>query len=187
MELTWYALERTTILADRTTESICKEYMCCQCGNVYYQAGYKIVQVPVPGAAPTPSPFEFKPAVTQEPAGLRKSKTEPAVTQEPAGSSRIKKEAPTVVNKVVQTLPIEGVTPPSQGTLSTSREQSTQTLPGPTTANAQTQTSHRWDEYAEIQRWKKEYAEIQAQKLQVHRQTWRNHTFLNWEALDLTR
>jgi hypothetical protein len=186
-ELTRYALERTAILAERTTESICKEYMCCQCGNVYYQAGYKIVQVPVPGAAPTPSPFEVKPAVTQEPAGLRKSKTEPAVTQEPAGSSRIKKEAPTVVNKAVQTLPIEEVTPPSQGTLSTSREQSTQTLPGPTTANAQTQTSHQWDEYAEIQRWKKEYAEIQAQQLQVHRQTWRNHTFLNWEALDLTR
>jgi hypothetical protein len=186
-ELTRYALERTTILAERTTESICKEYMCCQCGNIYYQAGYKIVQVPVPGAAPTPSPFEVKPAVTQEPAGLRKSKTEPAVTQEPAGSSRIKKEAPTVVNKAVQTLPIEEVTPPSQGTLSTSREQSTQTLPGPTTANAQTQTSHQWDEYAEIQRWKKEYAEIQAQQLQVHRQTWRNHTFLNWEALDLTR
>jgi hypothetical protein len=202
-ELTRYALERTTTLAAQTTESICKEYMCCQCGNIYYQAGYKIVQVPVPGAAPTPSPFEVKPAVTQEPAGsiklktkpavtqepagLRKSKTEPAVTQEPAGSSRIKKEAPTVVNKAVQTLPMEEVTPPSQGTLSTSREQSTQTLPGPTTANAQTQTSHRWDEYAEIQRWKKEYAEIQAQQLQVHRQTWRNHTFLNWEALDLTR
>jgi hypothetical protein len=202
-ELTRYALERTTTLAAQTTESICKEYMCCQCGNIYYQEGYKIVQVPVPGAAPTPSPFEVKPAVTQEPAGsiklktkpaatqepagLRKSKTEPAVTQEPAGSSRIKKEAPTVVNKAVQTLPMEEVTPPSQGTLSTSREQSTQTLPGPTTANAQTQTSHRWDEYAEIQRWKKEYAEIQAQQLQVHRQTWRNHTFLNWEALDLTR
>ena len=147
-ELTRYALERTAIMEERTTESICKEYMCCQCGNVYYQAGYKIVQVPVPGAVPTPSPFEVKPVVTQEPAGPRKSNTEPAVTQEPAGSSKIKKEAPTVVNKAVQTLPIEEVTPPSQGTLSTSREQSTQTLPGPTTANAQTQTSHQWDEYA---------------------------------------
>jgi hypothetical protein len=82
---------------------------------------------------------------------------------------------------------MEGVTPPSQGTPSTSKEQSTQTLPGPTTANAQTQTSHQWDEYAEIQRWKKEYAEKQAQQLQVHRQNWRNHTFLIWEALDLTR
>jgi hypothetical protein len=44
-----------------------------------------------------------------------------------------------------------------------------------------------WDEHAEIQKWKKEYAETQAQQLQVHRKTWRNHTFLNWEALDLTR
>jgi hypothetical protein len=127
-------------MEERSTESICKEYMCCQCGNLYYQAGYKIVQVPVPGAVPTPSPFEFKPAVTQEPAGLRKSETEPVVTQEPAGSSKIKKEAPTVVNKAVQTLPIKEITPPSQVT---SREQSTQTLPGPTTTNAQTQTSHQ--------------------------------------------
>jgi hypothetical protein len=170
-ELTRYALERTTIMAERSTESICKEYMCCQCGNLYYQAGYKIVQVPVPGAVPTPSPFEVKPAVTQE----------------PAGSSKIKKEAPTVINKAVQTLPIEEITSPSQATLSTSKEQSTQTLPGPTTANAQTQTSHQWDEYAEIQRWKKEYAVKQAQQLQVHRQNWRNHTFSIWEALDLTR
>jgi hypothetical protein len=202
-ELTRYTLERTTTLAEQTTESICKEYMCCQCGNIYYQAGYKIVQVPVPGAAPTPSPFEVKPAVTQEPAGsiklktkptvtqepagLSKSKTEPAVTQEPAGPSRIKKEASNVVNKAVQTVPMEEVTPPSRANLSTSREQSTQTPPGPTTSDAETQTSHLWDEHAEIQKWKKEYAETQAQQLQVHRQTWRNHTFLNWEALDLTR
>jgi hypothetical protein len=75
-ELNRYTLERTTTLAEQTTESICKEYMCCQCENIYYQAGYKIVQVPVPGAAPTPSPFEVKPVVTQEPAGLSKSKTE---------------------------------------------------------------------------------------------------------------
>jgi hypothetical protein len=186
-ELTRYAMERTAIMEERSTESICKEYMCCQCGNLYYQAGYKIVQVPVPGAVPTPSPFEVKPAVTQEPAGLGKSETEPAVTQEPAGSSKIKKEAPTVVNKAVQTLPIEEITSLSQVTLPTSREQSTQTPPGPTTTNAQTQTSHQWDEYEEIQRWKKEYAVKQAQQLQVHRQNWRNHTFLIWEALDLTR
>jgi hypothetical protein len=137
-ELTRYTLERTATLAAQTTESICKEYMCCQCGNIYYRAGYKIAQVPVPGAAPTPSPFEFKCVVTQEPAGsiklktktsvtqeptgLSKSKTEPVVTQEPAGPSRIKKEAPTVVNKVVQIVPMEEVTPPSQGNLSTSKE-----------------------------------------------------------------
>jgi hypothetical protein len=84
-------------------------------------------------------------------------------------------------------LPTEGLTPPSQTNPSTSREQSTQTLPGPTTSDAETQTSHLWDEHAEIQKWKKEYAKTQDQHLQVHRQTWRNHTFSNWEALDLTR
>jgi hypothetical protein len=97
--------------------------MCCQCGDIYYWAGYKIVQVPVPGTAPTPSPFEAKtePAATQEPAGPSKIKTEPAETQEPAGPSRIKKETPTA-NKVVQTLPMEEVTPPSQANFPTSRE-----------------------------------------------------------------
>jgi hypothetical protein len=162
--------------------------MCCQCGDIYYQAGYKVVQVPLPGAAPTPSPFEVKtePAVTQEPAGSTKLKTKPAATQEPAGPSRIKKEVPPVVNKAVQTVPMEEATPPSQINLSTSKEQSTQTLPNPTTSDAETQTQ-LWDEHAEIQKWKKEYAETQAQHLQVHRQTWMNHTFSNWEALDLTR
>jgi hypothetical protein len=93
-ELSRYALERTTILATQTTESICKEYMCCQCGEIYYQAGYKIVQVPVSETAPNPSPFEDRtePAVTQEPAGPSKIKTEPAETQEPAGPSKIKTE-----------------------------------------------------------------------------------------------
>jgi hypothetical protein len=203
-ELSRYALERTTTLAEQTTESICKEYMCCQCGDIYYRAGYKIAQVPLPGTVPPPSPFEAKtepaatqepagstklktkPAATQEPAGPSKIKTEPAVTQEPAGPSRIKKEIPTVVHRAVQTVPMEEVTPPSQINLSTSREQSTQTLPNPTTSDAETQT-RPWDEHAEIQKWKKEYAETQAQHLQVHRQTWRNHTFSNWEALDLTR
>jgi hypothetical protein len=131
-------------------------------------------------------PLKTKPA-TQEPAGPSKLKTEPAATQEPAGPARLKKQVPTVVNKAVQTVPMEEVTPPSQINLSTSREQSTQTMPNPTTFHAETQTSHLWDEHAEIQKWKKEYAETQAQHLQVHRQTWRNHTFSNWEALDLTR
>jgi hypothetical protein len=203
-ELNSYTSSRIATLAEQTTESICKEYMCCQCGDIYYQAGYKVVQVPVPGAAPTPSPFEVKtepaatqepagstklktePAATQEPAGPSKLKTEPAVTQEPAGPSRIKKELPTVVNKAVQTVPMEEATPPTQINLSTSREQSTQTLPNPTTSNAETQTQ-LWDEHAEIQKWKKQYDETQSKHLQVHRQTWINHTFSNWEALDQTR
>jgi hypothetical protein len=169
--------------------------MCCQCGDIYYQVGYKVVQVPVPGAAPTPSPFEVKkePIATQEPAGPSKIKKEPAATQEPAGPPRIKtepcitaREAPTVVNKAVQTMPMEEFVPPNHINLSTSREQSTQTLPNPTTSNAETQTQ-LWDEHAEIQKWKKEYAETQSKHLQVHRQTWINHTFSNWEASEQIR
>jgi hypothetical protein len=94
--------------------------------------------VPVPGAAPIPSPFVVKaePAATQEPAGPPKLKTEPADTQEPTGPPKIKtkpaatqepagppklktepyiatNEAPTFVNKAVQTVPMEEFTPPN--------------------------------------------------------------------------
>jgi hypothetical protein len=178
-ELNLYTLARIATLSEETTESLCKEYMCCQCGDIYYQAGYKVIQVPVPGAAPTPSPFVVKeePAETQEPAGPPKLKTEPCIAT---------KEAPTFVNKAVQTMPMEEFTPPNQINLSTFREQSTQTLPHPTTSNAETQTQ-LWDEQAAIQKWKKEYAETQAKNLQVHRQIWINHTYSNWEALEQTR
>jgi hypothetical protein len=189
-ELSLHTLSRT---AKETTESVCKEYMCCQCGDIYHQAGYKVIQVPVSGATPTPSPFVKKePAATQEPAGPSKPKTEPAATQEPAGPLKLKtescitREAPTVVNKVVQTMTMEEFSPPNQTNLSTSREQSTQTMPNPTTSHAETQTSQLWDEKAEIQKWKKEYAETQAKNLQVHKQIWINQTFSNWEALDQT-
>jgi hypothetical protein len=194
-ELNLYTLGHIATLLEKTTESLCKEYMCCQCGDIYYQAGYKVIQVPVPGAAPIPSPFVAKeePAATQEPAGPPKPKTEPAATQEPIGPPKLKtepciatNEAPTFVNKAVQTMPMEEFTPPNQINLPTSREQSTQTLPHPTTSNAETQTQ-LWDEQAEIQKWKKEYAKNQAKNLQVHKQIWINHTYSNWEALEQTR
>jgi hypothetical protein len=153
-ELNLYTLDRIATLSEKTTESLCKEYMCCQCGDIYYQAGYKVIQVLVPGAAPTPSPFEVKeePAATQEPTGPSKLKTEPAVTQEPTGSPKLKtepciatKEVSTFVNKAVQTMPMQEFTPPNQINLLTVREQSTQTLPHPTTSNDETQTQ-LWDE-----------------------------------------
>ena len=89
-----YTLARTTTLSEETIESLCKEYMCCQCGDIYYQVGYKVIQVPVSGAPPTPSTFVVKeePAETQEPAGPHKIKTEPCIAT---------KEAPTFVNKAV--------------------------------------------------------------------------------------
>jgi hypothetical protein len=152
-ELSLYTLARTTNLSDETTESICKEYMCCQCGDIYHQASYKIIQVPVPGAAPIPSPFVKKePTATQEPTGPSKPKTEPAATQEPAGTINLKtkscivRKAPTVVNKAVQTMTMEEFAPPNHTNLSTSREQSTQTMPNPNTSHAETQTSQLWDE-----------------------------------------
>ena len=65
-ELNLYTLGRIATLLEKTTESLCKEYMCCQCGDIYYQAGYKVIQLPVPGATPIPSPFVAKeePAAT---------------------------------------------------------------------------------------------------------------------------
>ena len=51
-ELNFYTLAHTTSMADKHTENDpYKEYMCNQCGNIYQQAGYKIVQVPMPGAS----------------------------------------------------------------------------------------------------------------------------------------
>jgi hypothetical protein len=192
-ELNLYTIARTTTLSERTTKSLCKEYMCCQCGDIYYQVGYKIIQVPVSGAPPNPSTFVVKqeePAVTQEPAVADTQEPATAETKEPAGPPKIKtelciatNEAPAFVNKAVQTMPMEEFAPPSKINIHTLVEQFTQTLPHPTTCNAETQTQ-LWDEQATIQKWKKEYAATQAKSLQVHRQIWINHTYSNWEALE---
>jgi hypothetical protein len=183
-ELNLHTLARIATMSEgTTTENPCREYMCCQCGDIYYQAGYKVIQVPMPGASPAPSTVAVKeehPAVTQEPAGPSKIKTEPW----PA--TNVKTETPAFVNKVVQTLPIDEPAPPSQINTQTFVEQATQTLPQPITCNAETQTQP-WDEQAIIQKWKKESAATQAKSLQEHRQIWINHTYSNWEALEQTR
>jgi hypothetical protein len=92
-ELNLYTLARIATLSEGTTESLCKEYMCCQCGDIYYQAGYKVIQVPVPGAPPTPSPFVVKeePAAHKNQQALQ-AQAEPAETQEPAGPPKLKTE-----------------------------------------------------------------------------------------------
>jgi hypothetical protein len=142
-ELNLYTLACIPTLSEgTTTESLCKEYMCCQCGDIYYQSCYKVIQVPMPGAPPTPSTSVVKEeehVVTQEPPT--------AETQEPAGPPKIKtepfiatNETPAFVNKVVQIVPIQEFTPPSQINIHTFVEQYTQTLPHPTTCNAETQT-----------------------------------------------
>jgi hypothetical protein len=108
-ELNLYTLARIATMSEgTTTENPCREYMCSQCGDIYYQAGYKVIQIPMPGAPPAPSTFAVKeehPAVTQEPAGPSKIKTEPW----PA--TNVKSETPSFVNKAVQTLPIDAIYP----------------------------------------------------------------------------
>ena len=126
-ELKLYTLARiATMTEENTTKNQCREYMCSQCGDIYYQAGYKVIQIPMPGASPAPTTFAVKeenPVVTQEPAGPSKIKTEPWPT------TIVKSEAPIFVNKDVQTLSIDEYAPPSQINIQTFVEQSTQTLP----------------------------------------------------------
>jgi hypothetical protein len=37
-----------------------REHMCYECGNIYFQAGYKIVKVPVTGHAEEPNNLSVK-------------------------------------------------------------------------------------------------------------------------------
>jgi hypothetical protein len=166
-ELNLYTLARTTTMSEgTTTEHPCKEYMCCQCGDIYYQAGYKVIKIPMPGAPPTSSNFAVKEeehVVTQEPAIVVTQEPATAETQEPAGPPKIKTkpcpatnvnfETPAFVNKAIQTVPIKESAPPNQINIHTFVEQSTQTLPHPTTCNTETQTQP-WDEQVVIQKWK---------------------------------
>jgi hypothetical protein len=62
-------------------------------------------------------------------------------------------------------LPIDESAPPSQINIHTFVEQATQSLPQPTTCNAETQTQP-WDEAGN------------------NRQIWINHIYSNWEALE---
>jgi hypothetical protein len=162
-ELNLYTLAHTVTMSEgTTTENPCREYMCYQCGDIYYQAGYKVMQIPMPRASPTPSTFvvkEEEPIVTQEPVIVVTQEPATAETQEPAGppktktepcpATKVKFETPSFVNKAVQTVPIEESSPPSQINIHTFVEKSTQTLPHPTTCNDETQT-HPWDEQAVI-------------------------------------
>jgi hypothetical protein len=60
-ELNLYTLARIATMSEgTTTENPCREYMCSQCGDIYYQAGYKVTQIPMPGASPAPSTFAVK-------------------------------------------------------------------------------------------------------------------------------
>jgi hypothetical protein len=132
-ELNLYTLACVVIMAEKNAkDDQCREYMCRRCGNIYYQEGYKVVQIPMPKASPIPTTFAVK------------EEEHPTVTQEPIGPCKIQKDEPwptttttskvdVFISKVVQTLPIDESTP-------TFVEQSTQTLLRPTTDGVETQT-----------------------------------------------
>ena len=68
-ELNLYMLAHTTSAQKKDP---CREYMCHECGNIYQQAGYKIVKIPVPEASTSVTIKEERPTVTQEPLGSSK-------------------------------------------------------------------------------------------------------------------
>jgi hypothetical protein len=142
-ELKLYTLARiATMTKENTTENQCREYMCSQCGDIYYQAGYKVTQISMPGACPASTTFAVKeenPVVTQEPAGPSKIQNEPWPT------TIATSEDPFFVNKAIQTLSIDESSPLSQINTHTLVEQATQTLPQPITCDVETQTQP-WDE-----------------------------------------
>jgi hypothetical protein len=80
-ELKLYTLARiATMTEESTKENQCREYMCSQCGDIYYQVGYKVTQIPMPGASPAPTTFAVKEentAITQEPIRPSKIQNEP--------------------------------------------------------------------------------------------------------------
>jgi hypothetical protein len=60
-ELKLYILARiATMTEEKTKENQCRDYMCSQCGDIYYQASYKVTQIPMPGASPAPTIFAVK-------------------------------------------------------------------------------------------------------------------------------
>jgi len=143
------------------------EYMCSECGEIYTQAGYKIVKVPMTGASPQPSPVVIK---TEQ----------PAVTQEPGGSSRIVEE------ETEPLWPTQTITEQKSFTdMYTQTEPScindayTQTEP-PCVSNAYTET-FIFQELKDT--WKTEYELSQGKAFQQQKSTWFSYAYKNWEAL----
>jgi hypothetical protein len=135
-ELKLYTLARmVTMTEGNTIENQCREYMCSQFGYIYYHVGYKVTQIPFPGACPAPMNFAVKernPVVTQEPTGPSKIQNEPWPTTIATSKAHV------FVNKAVQILPTNEFAPPSQINTHSLVEQATHTLPRPITYDAET-------------------------------------------------
>jgi hypothetical protein len=105
-ELNLYTLARVAVMVEKNTkDDQYREYMCSQCGDIYNKAGYKVVQIPIPGAFPAPTNFavkkEERPTVTQEPVGPSKIPKNKVNLQEPWPTTTVKSEALVFISKAV--------------------------------------------------------------------------------------
>jgi hypothetical protein len=95
-----------------------EEHMCYQCGDIYFQAGYKIVKVPMNGQAEEPTNFSVKTecdlTVPQEPVSQRRSRRHKVVVGLPTAL------------KQTPLLHLPAVTPTTQ-TASVLKDKATQT------------------------------------------------------------
>jgi hypothetical protein len=87
-ELNLYILAHIVAMAKKNTKyDHYREYMCNQCGDIYDQACYKVVQIPMLGASPAPTTFAVKkeecPILKQEPVGPSKIPKSKDNLQEP--------------------------------------------------------------------------------------------------------
>jgi hypothetical protein len=129
-ELNLYTLAHVVAMAEKNTkDNQYREYMCSQCGYIYDQAGYKVVQIPMPGASPAPMTFavkkEERPTVTQELVGPSKIPESKDDLQEPWPTATVKSEALVFISKVIQTLPVDESAPPVKISTPTFVEQAT--------------------------------------------------------------
>lgn len=97
-ELNLYTLAHAASTTENSIEKYrYNEYMCSQCGNIYHQAGYKIVEVPLPGATLASTSVAIKeerPAVTQEPTGPSKIFEKEVKPQIPRPTVIVKTKSP---------------------------------------------------------------------------------------------
>jgi len=173
--------------------------MCSECGELYTQAGYKTVQVPITTASSQPSPVMIKteqPVATQEPASspkiVEEETEQPVVTQEPVGSPKIaeqEKEEPAVTQEPASSSRSgeEDIEPPRPTQTITKQKFLTdayaQTEP-PSVSNACIETSS-FQELKGI--WRTEYELLQGKALQQQKEIWFSYAYKNWEALEQSR
>ena len=100
-ELNLYMLAHT---ASAQNKEPCKEYMCHECGNIYQEAGYKLVKIQVSEASTSAGIKEGCPTAPQEPVGLSikaERETKPQTSRPALVNAAIQTEAPPQISRPV--------------------------------------------------------------------------------------